>query len=679
MTDSKDTSSQAAGMTTSDKITAVCFHPTMPHIAAVGETPTARIYDVTTGKFVAFIPLPGLGTHVCYSHDGKFLATASCDPDWTSPEDQENQSAQQVCLWNARDGYRLVKSDTFGNRSMTRKIMRKYDWGDESAKAEEIKKEMHYITSSYYKLHMKPIIALQFLRPWVAVAPSKKKKHNNNNGEDEKVHDKDEEYTSVEPDYRQIEVLFSASEDDILRFWEFNPRWDDSRKTIPCEVHKDYSQGLRYLASLRHMDRIRDHDGVSKRHENYIAARVSDDGRILCTLDTNSRTACLVKLAYEKMLSNEKVNQLDDRADHVPRDSERTISLPLILHQFEPSIQMQCIDFCMPVPSEQQRREVGIATARGIISGRDTNRVVGSYHVVFGGRSTGEGKKSMIESIILEAANKSGDGSLDTMLRSQDRPDEQELSPFILEASGVLSGSVKKMRIKMSKKIQISNNQETITRVTHATKFNGTINAICVSPDGNCIATGDQYTSGSVQTHVASSWTPIPNGFSRKTIGNHMGKITCISYPTSHTLTALRECLKSKLTYKDTVLLSCGDATIHAWRQRMTGFGTDNPDRKQDDTSNATTTGDQERVQASSKELPLLTIEHQITAKQRKDQEMIDAEVKMLETELKSDRKKESVDSSEKSHDLHEKLMKETLNTILNGDKGDQKSCACPC
>ena len=106
------------------KIRAVTFHPTLPYIAAVGDTPTAKIYDIVSGKYIAFIPLPGFGTQVCYSQDGRFLATATSDGDWSEGEGYEEASAHQVCLWNAMDGYRLVKKDGYGVSAMRQMVLK---------------------------------------------------------------------------------------------------------------------------------------------------------------------------------------------------------------------------------------------------------------------------------------------------------------------------------------------------------------------------------------------------------------------------------------------------------------------------------------------------------------------------------------------------------------------------
>jgi len=597
-----------------DKINAVAFHPTQPHIAAVGESPTVRIYDICQRKFIAFIPLPGHGTHACYSPDGRFLATATYDPNWDE-NDTEVPSAHQVCLWNAMDGYRLVKSDGFAIPQMISKIMKKNKI--DYTKKQEIKKTMDCVKEQYFKLHAKKIIALQFIQPTVLIPENlleqsetdKARKNGRNVASpsyiDHKYADSkhsDTKHSAMkgvsknkkkEHVYRKIQVLFSASH-ELLRFWEYNPRVDDTRKTIPSEVEVDYGQGLRYLASLRHMDQIEVKKGnkiEALRHREYIAAKVSDDGRLLCTLDTVSRTACLVKLAYEKMMLKDDT-KLGHRMNQPPRESERTISFPLILHKFEEHIQMLCLDFIPDANPPPPELKTGIS-----------NRVVGSYHVVFGGKSMNKDVKSMIESITLEMANK----SMDNMLRSEGRPDEQELSPFILEASGVLSGSVRKLRVNMSKKIQISNNQETITRVNHASSFDGIIHTIRVSKDGKSIATGDEYKDGGAVNHVISSWTQIPNGFSRKSIGSHTGKINCIAFPGNEVLAMLQAHMK--LGQEVGIILSCGDATIHAWKHRTVELKLTNM-----------SDGKRDKLNDNGTLEPLLTIEHQITGQQKKHQ-----------------------------------------------------------
>eukprot|EP00954_Amorphochlora_amoebiformis_P007109 552959-Amorphochlora_amoeboformis.AAC.2 len=166
-------------MQTSDVIKAIAFHPILPHVASVGNNPMARVYDLVSKRYIAFIPLPGLGSHVCFSHDGRFLATATFDPDWTEGEDQESPSPYQVCLWNASDGYRLVKSDGYAIPWMTRKVMKEMNLTD--PKDPDVKIELGYIKNKYYKLHTKRIISLQFVRPTVEIikevyeeAPEKK-------------------------------------------------------------------------------------------------------------------------------------------------------------------------------------------------------------------------------------------------------------------------------------------------------------------------------------------------------------------------------------------------------------------------------------------------------------------------------------------------------------------------
>mmetsp|Transcript_11032 Transcript_11032/g.20286 ORF Transcript_11032/g.20286 Transcript_11032/m.20286 type:complete len:736 (-) Transcript_11032:178-2385(-) len=621
------------------KIRAVTFHPTLPHIAAVGDTPTAKIYDIVSGKYIAFIPLPGFGTQVCYSQDGRFLATATTDGDWREGEGNEEASAHQVCLWNAMDGYRLVKKDGYGVSAMRQMVLKERGW--KSSKVAEIKEEMEFIKEKFYKLHKGKIISLQFLKPTVEIPY----------GLDDFNKREEDWQKSKNNVYQEIEVLFSACEGDVLRFWEYNPRFNDKRKTIPCEEYKDYDQGLRYFASLAHMDMIVGYDGVPKRHQSYIDAKVSPDGRILCTLDSKSRTACLVKLAYEKMLAP-SIDSKSDGVAYIPRDSERSISFPLMLHRFEQNIQMLCLDF-IPDPNPPNRN----ATAG------NSNRVIGSYHIVFGGtydpedgHNHGKNKnadtRSMMESLTLEMANKGGDQNLDTLLRSETRPDEQ-LSPFILETSGVLAGSVRKIRINMSKKIQISSNQETITRVTHATRFDGKINSIRVSPDGRYIATGDEYSEGDERKHVVSSWTQIPAGFSRKTVGQHTGSVTSLNFPGKENLMLLQR--KFKLSPNDWALLSCGDATIHLWKNETADIKLVDEDEMEPESKMASK--DKEEL------IPLMTVEHQITGRQKQEKKKIKKEIEALKEKLEEPTEEEN--STKVQRETQEKQMAEQWKGFL--------------
>mmetsp|Transcript_3820 Transcript_3820/g.5088 ORF Transcript_3820/g.5088 Transcript_3820/m.5088 type:complete len:777 (-) Transcript_3820:120-2450(-) len=655
-----------------EKINAVAFHPTLPHIAAVGESPTARVYDLVSGKYVAFMPLPGLGNNVCYSHDGRFLATATFDQDWNASDNPETPSPNQVCLWNAMDGYRLVKSDGYNVPQMEKKIMAK----DRISKSAEIKEKMKHINDKFYKLHRKPIIALQFLNPWVEVPMSKKEQEDDSKhggGSADYKHSansfkkRNKFKTGQKKNIRRIEVLFSASggskSDDLLRFWEYNPRslpGHEAITTIPSENKFDYGQGLRYLASLTHMDKVDVEDpdqpriSSQKRHQHYIAARVSDDGRVLCTLDLNSRTACLVKLAYEKMMQPRDA-KLPERMNHkhYPPESERTISFPLILHKFEPDIQMLCLDF-LPDPNPPLPEDT-----TGI-----SNQLVGSYHVVFGGKNIRKkGGKSMIESITLEMANKS---RLDNMLASE-KPDDEELSPFILEASGVLSGSVRKLRINMAKKIQISNSQETITKRDHATRYHGIVKSIKVSPAGGAIATGDQYNADDgdeTVTNVLSSWTQIPNGFSRKSIGNHTGEINCLAFPGKEISGVLNSHLN--LRGDSGVLLTCGDATIHAWRHEARSLGP-KPRSQNAEEKGRDMAGLEMMIDAAEEDSfePLLTIEHQITDQQKKTQMKLAEELETLKKGLMDNDGPSREKSIVRQKESQEELMRNTLEEIL--------------
>ena len=98
---------------------------------------------------------------------------------------------------------------------------------------------------------------------------------------------------------------------------------------------------------------------------------------------------------------------------------------------------------------------------------------------------------------------------------------QKEYSPFILENSGVLGGSVKRRNMQISTKTQVSNNREVMTQVLHSYNMSGSIHRIVVSDDG-VIVSGDEYQTDDSVSHVVSVWTQIPGGFSRSSIGHHI-------------------------------------------------------------------------------------------------------------------------------------------------------------
>lgn len=592
------------------KINGIALHPNKPHVAIVGNTPVCKIYDLVEKKYLAFIPLPGPGTHATFSRTGTFLATATFDPEWVDGKESNLPSPFQVCIWNAADMYRLVKSDTYNKDAVIKQMCSRNNWQFQRVRDEmggQAQTTYNFIRDKYYKLHMSEIISLQFLNVVVEYPATKDR--------------------AADERFGEIEVLFSGSKDDLLRFWEFNPR-HDAIHTIPCEQNVDYGQGVRYLASLRHMDRVETSDGKVLRHEKYTAVKVSSDGRILCTLDSNSLTAGIAKLAYEQMMYKEDQKFT---SSGIPRDSERTISFPLMVHRFQPNVEMLDLDF---MPTREQRP--------GIESAGDTNKVVGSYTIVFGGRGI-NGAQSCIESICVKAAATTSDAMLagESVMSNQ-----KEYSPFILENSGVLGGSVKRRNMQISTKTQVSNNREVMTQVLHSYNMSGSIHRIVVSDDG-VIVSGDEYQTDDSVSHVVSVWTQIPGGFSRSSIGHHTNQIESLSCPTEAVAAQLRAALA--LEGRPDIFITSGLATVQGWKLQQASEKKRALKVKSEDMDKIT-----DRIK------PIITIEQQLTNQQKAAKEKA---VKVI-SELKKELEPAPVDqstSTERKRKQDEKFMRSAV------------------